>query len=122
MRVFAGFLCETLRSSGGWGLSYLISGRFPFSGSVMLQHGFVRVAAALPRLRVADCSYNAERLLYLIDQAEQQAVQILVFPELALTGYTCGDLFHQPSLQKAALDALEHLLEESKCSRASRAA
>ena len=80
----------------------------------MLQHGFVRVAAALPRLRVADCSYNAERLLYLIDQAEQQAVQILVFPELALTGYTCGDLFHQPSLQKAALDALEHLLEESK--------
>jgi NAD+ synthase (glutamine-hydrolysing) len=80
----------------------------------MLQHGFVRVAAALPRLRVADCTYNAERLLYLIDQAEQQAVQILVFPELALTGYTCGDLFHQTALQKAALVALEHLLDESE--------
>ncbi len=80
----------------------------------MLQHGFVRVAAALPRLRVADCSFNVERLLHLLDQAEQQAVQVLVFPELALTGYTCGDLFHQPALQKAALDALDHLLDESE--------
>ena len=80
----------------------------------MLQHGFVRVAAALPRLRVADCAFNAERLVHLLDQAEQHAVQILVFPELALTGYTCGDLFHQPALQRAALDALDQLLDESK--------
>ena len=80
----------------------------------MLQHGFVRVAAALPRLRVADCAGNADGLLRLMDQAELQAVQILVFPELAITGYTCGDLFHQPVLQKAALDALDHLLDESE--------
>src|ERR1017187_6675844 len=80
----------------------------------MLQHGFVRVAAALPRLRVADCSHNVERILHLMDQAECATVQVLVFPELALTGYTCGDLFHQPTLQKAALDALDHLLEESE--------
>jgi NAD+ synthase (glutamine-hydrolysing) len=80
----------------------------------MLQHGFVRVAAALPRLRVADCSFNVERLLFLMDQAEQQAVQVLVFPELAITGYTCGDLFHQPALQKAAIEALDHLLDESE--------
>jgi NAD+ synthase (glutamine-hydrolysing) len=80
----------------------------------MLQHGFVRVAAALPRLKVADCSYNVERMLQLLDQAEQQAVQILVFPELALTGYTCGDLFHQPVLQKAAQGALDRLLDESE--------
>ncbi len=80
----------------------------------MLQHGFVRAAAALPRLRVADCAYNVERLLILLDQAEQQAVQIVVFPELALTGYTCGDLFHQPVLQKAAQDALGHLLGASE--------
>ena len=80
----------------------------------MLQHGFVRVAAALPRLRVADCAYNVECLLHLLDQAEQQAVQILVFPELSITGYTCGDLFHQPVLQKAATGALDYLLEESK--------
>jgi NAD+ synthase (glutamine-hydrolysing) len=80
----------------------------------MLQHGFVRVAAALPRLRVADCAFNVERLVHLLDQAEQHAVQILAFPELALTGYTCGDLFHQPALQRAALDALDHLLDESE--------
>ena len=80
----------------------------------MLQHGFVRVAAALPRLRVADCGYNVERILYLLDNAEQQTVQVLVFPELAVTGYTCGDLFHQPALQKSAQAALDHLLDESE--------
>ena len=92
-------------------IAALIAGleRFP-----MLQHGFVRVAAALPRLRVADCDGNVEHLLQLMDQAEQQAVQVLVYPELAITGYTCGDLFHQPVLQKAALDALDHLLDESE--------
>ena len=80
----------------------------------MLQHGFVRVAAALPRLRVADCAFNAERLLSLMDQAEHETVQVLVFPELAITGYTCGDLFHQPALQKAACTALDQLLDESE--------
>jgi NAD+ synthase (glutamine-hydrolysing) len=80
----------------------------------MLQHGFVRVAAASPRLRVADCSFNIEHILHLMAQAETQSVHILVFPELAMTGYTCGDLFHQPALQKAALDALGRLLAESE--------
>jgi NAD+ synthase (glutamine-hydrolysing) len=80
----------------------------------MLQHGFVRVAAALPRLRVADCFYNVERLLHLLGQAEQQAVHFLVCPELALTGYSCGDLFHQAALQQAARVALAHLLKESE--------
>jgi NAD+ synthase (glutamine-hydrolysing) len=80
----------------------------------MLQHGFVRVAAAVPRLRVADCAHNVEAMLRLLDDAEQQMVQIVVFPELAITGYTCGDLFHQTVLQKAALDALDHLLAESE--------
>jgi NAD+ synthase (glutamine-hydrolysing) len=80
----------------------------------MLQHGFVRVAAAVPRLRVADCAFNVECMLSLFDLAEQQTVQVLVFPELALTGYTCGDLFHQPILQKAALDGLDRLLGESE--------
>lgn len=79
----------------------------------MLQYGFVRVAAALPRLRVADCSFNVEQMLNLFDQAERQAVHVLVFPELAITGYTCGDLFHQPVLQKGTFDALKRLLDES---------
>jgi NAD+ synthase (glutamine-hydrolysing) len=80
----------------------------------MLQHGFVRVASALPRLRVADCDFNVERILHLLERAESQSVHILVFPELALTGYTCGDLFHQTSLQSAALAALERVLPESE--------
>ncbi|HZZ80099.1 MAG TPA: NAD(+) synthase [Gemmataceae bacterium] len=80
----------------------------------MLQHGFIRVAAAVPRLRVADCAFNAAQLTPILDQAEEQLVHILAFPELALTGYTCGDLFHQPSLQTAALDALADLLAESE--------
>jgi NAD+ synthase (glutamine-hydrolysing) len=80
----------------------------------MLKHGFVRVAAALPPLRVADCAFNIQQIVPLLEQAEQQSVHVLVFPELALTGYTCGDLFHQPTLQRAALAALDQLLDQSK--------
>src|SRR5262245_32511235 len=72
--------------------------------------GFVRVAAASPVLRVADCAYNAQQLLAMMERAEREAVTILVFPELCLTGYTCADLFHQPLLQQAALTALEEVL------------
>ena len=56
------------------------------------------VAAAVPRLHVADCAGNAGAILELLDRAEQQQVHVIVFPELALTGYTCGDLFQQPAL------------------------
>jgi NAD+ synthase (glutamine-hydrolysing) len=72
----------------------------------MTYHGFLRVAAAVPNLKVADCSYNAERILGLMEQAERENVAVLVFPELSLTGYTCADLFHHPVLQKGALAAL----------------
>src|SRR5262249_49763168 len=72
--------------------------------------GFVRVAAASPALRVADCAYNARRLLAMMERAEREAVAVLVFPELCLTGYTCADLFHQPHLQQTALAALEEVL------------
>ncbi len=76
----------------------------------MLPHGFLRVAAASPVLRVADCAFNAERILSLMRRAESEGVAVLVFPELSLTGYTCADLFQQSVLQRGALDALEHLL------------
>src|SRR5262249_31611282 len=65
--------------------------------------------AAVPNLRVADCGFNAERLLGLMARAQTEGVAVLVFPELSLTGYTCADLFHQPTLQKAALDTLGHV-------------
>ena len=77
----------------------------------MLPHGFLRVAAASPILRVADCAFNAERILGLMRRAEAEGVGVLVFPELSLTGYTCADLFQHSTLQRGALDALEHILQ-----------
>lgn len=72
----------------------------------MLQHGFLRVAPASPRLRIADCTYNSERIIHLMQRAESEAVRILVFPELALTGYTCADLFQSMPLQEDSVSAL----------------
>jgi NAD+ synthase (glutamine-hydrolysing) len=77
----------------------------------MLRHGFLRVAAATPALRVADCAYNVEQVLALLRHAEEQAVAVAVFPELCLTAYTCADLFQHPTLQQGALAALARLLE-----------
>src|SRR5438132_8484090 len=80
----------------------------------MIEHGFVRVAAAVPRLRVADCAGNVAEILELLERAEQQQVHVVVFPELALTGYTCADLFQQPTLLDGARRALVRLVDESK--------
>jgi NAD+ synthase (glutamine-hydrolysing) len=80
----------------------------------LLHHGFLRVAAGVPRLKVADCSYNVEGILSLMARAEAQGVGVLVFPELALTGYTCADLFHQATLQKGALTALADLVTQAR--------
>src|SRR5258708_13215418 len=73
----------------------------------MIHHGFIRVAAAAPALRVADCEYNAGRIVGLVAQAERAGVGVLVFPELALTGYTCGDLFHHATLLDGPLAGLK---------------
>src|SRR5262245_9020893 len=72
----------------------------------MLQHGFLRVATATPALRVADCPFNASAVVALLRRAESEAVRLVVFPELCLTGYTCADLFQHPTLLRAALEAL----------------
>ncbi len=80
---------------------------------MMIQHGLLRVAAASPLLRVADCDYNAEQILLLLKRAESEAIALVVFPELSLTGYTCGDLFHHTALQRGALDALQQLVRDS---------
>jgi NAD+ synthase (glutamine-hydrolysing) len=79
----------------------------------MSHHGFLRVAATAPSLRVADCGYNAERIVALMSRAEDEGVGVLVFPELSITGYTCADLFQQISLQRAALEALARVVKES---------
>jgi NAD+ synthase (glutamine-hydrolysing) len=76
-------------------------------------HGFVRVATAAPSLKVADCNYNIQQILSLLERAEAEQVSVVLFPELSITGYTCADLFHQPVLQKSALTGLERIVEES---------
>ena len=63
-----------------------------------MKDGFLRVCAATPRLKVADCAFNAERTIELAVQAAQQGAGLVVFPELGLTGYTCGDLFLSQTL------------------------
>src|SRR5437763_14623893 len=80
----------------------------------MSHHGFLRVAAAVPSLRVADCGHNADRTLDLMRRAEDQGVNVLVFPEMGLTGYTCNDLFQQFTLQQGALAALDRIADESE--------
>ena len=69
--------------------------------------GFVRVAAAVPMVHVADCAYNAQEVKQQIDEALREGVEVLCFPELTLTGYTCGDLFFTQQLQQNAMAALE---------------
>ena len=59
----------------------------------MESFGFIRVAAASPRVKVADIQYNTSEIIALIDRAYEDGVSLLVFPELSVTGYTCGDLF-----------------------------
>ncbi|MBM3980230.1 MAG: NAD(+) synthase [Planctomycetes bacterium] len=78
----------------------------------MNTHGFLRVAAACPELRVADCPFNADRTLALMARAEKEGVNLVVFPECGLTGYTCHDLFHHQALQRAAEDALAKVVEK----------
>ena len=78
--------------------------------------GFVRTAVASPRLTLADCTENAREILSVFRQAEAKQVQVLVFPEISLTGYTCGDLFFQATLLQAAETALAYILEETAAS------
>lgn len=70
-------------------------------------YGFVRVASASPKIKVADCNYNTAQVVDIMAEAGKQGASVLVFPELNLTGYTCADLFHQRPLQQGALEALE---------------
>ena len=77
-------------------------------------YGFVRVAAASPKLKVAECDYNTSQIKQLIEEAVKYNVQLLSFPELSITGYTCADLFFQTVLQHKAIDALIELVEFMK--------
>lgn len=79
-------------------------------------HGFYRIAAATPALRVADIDHNVREIVTLAKQAAAARAAIVVFPELSLTGYTCGDLFHQTTLLdnvSAGIEAIADALRDS---------
>ncbi|MCD8161858.1 MAG: NAD(+) synthase [Clostridiales bacterium] len=79
-----------------------------------MKDGFVTVAAATPKVRVADCAYNARKTIALLGEAARRGVKVICFPELGLTGYTCADLFLQPVLLDGALRALEQVTEATR--------
>ena len=79
-----------------------------------MRDGLIKVAAGTPKIRVADCRYNAEQVFTLMREADKQGVKVLCLPELCLTGYTCGDLFLHDTLLKGAEDALQTVLEATR--------
>lgn len=76
-----------------------------------MQNGFIKIAAAVPSVKVADCSYNLQQIESLTAQAEGRGVEIIVFPELSITGYTCQDLFRQSLLLDKAESSVLMLLD-----------
>ena len=79
-----------------------------------MNDGFIRVAAATPRVKVGDPEWNRERMEEIIESCRQEGVKLLVFPELSMTAYTCGDLFLQFALLRKAKEELKKLAEASK--------
>ncbi len=80
----------------------------------MNNYGFVRVASAIPTLKVADCFHNVEQMQHLIEKATADNVAIVCFPELSITGYTCNDLFFQKRLLENSEKALVKLMNDTE--------
>ncbi len=78
-----------------------------------MNYGFVRTATVTPSLRVADCPYNGKQIMQAMDEACSQHVDLLVFPELSVTGYTCADLFLQQELIESASHTLMQIVRHS---------
>ena len=78
-----------------------------------MRDGFIKIAAATPDLHVADCAYNTSEIVKLAKEAAAKGAKLITFPELCLTGYTCGDLFLQETLLEGALDALSTVCRET---------
>ena len=79
-----------------------------------MKDGLIQVACVTPPLRVADCTYNAEQIVSAFQKAAADGAKLVVFPELCLTGYTCGDLFLQETLLNGAKISLSDILEQTK--------
>jgi len=79
-----------------------------------MEHGFIKVAAITPKIRVADTIFNTEQICACISEALEKKAKIIVFPELCLTGYTCGDLFLQETLLQGATEGLQEIIRFTK--------
>ncbi len=78
-----------------------------------MDFGFVKTASAIPSVKVADCKYNVRQMLPIIEEASEKGVELLLFPELGITSYSCGDLFLNRHLIEEAEKALQQLVEKS---------
>lgn len=78
-----------------------------------MKHNFVKVASAIPNLQVANCAFNVSKIEELIFDAHSKGAKIVCFPELCVTGATCGDIFFQEQLQENALAGLHSLIENT---------
>lgn len=83
------------------------------ANEIAVSDGYLRIAAATPKIRVGDVAGNAAAILARIDAAVRAGARVLALPELCLTGYTCGDLFHDRALLRACEAALSGLLEDT---------
>lgn len=79
-----------------------------------MKDGFIKVAAATPKIKVADPAYNTEEILKIIDETEKNGASILVFSELTISGYTCGDLFLQQPLLTECKNQLLRIVKATK--------
>lgn len=79
----------------------------------MNKYGYIKVAACIPNVSVADCNFNTERIIENMHAAAERGVEIIAFPELSITSYTCGDLFLQPTLLQQAEASLARIADES---------
>ena len=78
-----------------------------------MQDGFIKAGVCSPELQVADTAYNVKKMVEKAEQMSGQGAKLVVFPELSLSGYTCGDLFLQDALLAGVLDALQLFTEET---------
>ena len=79
-----------------------------------MKDGFIKVAAGTPDVQVADCEFNADKIIEMVHEMEEQGAKVMVFPELCITGYTCGDLFWQETLLEEARAQLLRIAEETE--------
>ncbi len=79
-----------------------------------MQDGFIKVACATPKIKVADCVFNANIIIDIVQNSVDKGIKLIVFPELCITGYTCQDLFLQDKLLNSAIESVLTIAKETK--------